>query len=152
MNIKSFVFAACLMTAALAQAQNLQTIKIAPSVQPQLQDVQVDPDAQALRKLEIDNKKLREENARLQQENEALKQRVDGFTSLGGSEVRAYCPDNRTSRNTAGAESNCAAGGYLCDPVSGLCRNSCDTSDMCAANFKCVAQQCISESSLIKND
>ncbi len=114
MNIKSLVFATCLMTASLAHAQNLQTIKLPPS--GQLEAAQVDENAVARRKLEIENQKLREENA-------ALKQRLENFTSLGGSEVHAYCPSKATSRNTAGAETNCAAGGYDCEPVTGLCQD-----------------------------
>jgi hypothetical protein len=143
MNIKSLVFATCLMTASLAHAQNLQTIKLPPP--GQLEAVQVDQNAVAIRKLEIENQKLREENA-------ALKQRIENFTRLGGSEVHAYCPSAATSRNTAGAESNCAAGGYSCEPVTGLCRESCDTSAVCAATFKCVSQRCVPETSLISED
>lgn len=138
MNIKSLVFATCLMTASLAHAQNMQTIKLPPA--GQLEAAQVDENAVARRKLEIENQNLREENA-------ALKQRLENFTSLGGSEVHAYCPSETTSRNTAGAEANCAAGGYTCEPVTGLCRESCETSAACATTFKCVSRQCISEAS-----
>jgi len=139
MNIKSIVFAACLITAALAQAQTLQTIKIAPLAQPAAATAQIDQEALARQKLESENKKLREENA-------ALKQRVENFSNVGGSEVRAYCPVPGISRNTAGAEANCAdAGGYMCEPVSGLCRTSCQTSDMCAGGWTCdtSAQRCV---------
>ena len=138
MNIKSLVFATCLMTTSLAHAQNLQTIKLPPP--GQLEAAQVDENAAAIRKLEIENKKLREENA-------ALRQRLENFTSLGGSEVHAYCPSEATSRNTAGVEANCAAGGYTCEPVTGLCRDSCETSAACATTFKCVSRRCIPESS-----
>ena len=92
----------------------------------------------ARQKLEADNRKLREENERLRQENE-------GFKALGGSQVHAYCPNPGTSRNTAGAESDCKSAGYNCEPVSGLCRTSCQTSDMCAGGFTCDtgAQRCV---------
>jgi len=143
MNIKSLVVAACLVAAPFAHAQNMQTIKLPPA--GQLEAAQVDENAVARRKLEIENQKLREENA-------ALKQRLENFTSLGGSEVHAYCPSETTSRNTAGAEANCAAGGYTCEPVTGLCRESCDTSAACATTFKCVSQRCVPETSLISED
>ena len=143
MNIKSLVFAACLITASLAHAQNLQTIKLPPS--GQLEAAQVDENAAAMRKLEIENRKLREENA-------ALKQRLENFTSLGGSEVHAYCPSKTTSRNTAGAETNCAVGGYECEPVSGLCKTSCTTSgDTCSFGFTCgPSNQCVATASLLE--
>jgi len=145
MNIKSIVFAACLLTAALAQAQTLQTIKIAPLAQPAAATAQIDQEALARQKLESENKKLREENA-------ALKQRLENFTSLGGSEVHAYCPSKTTSRNTAGAETNCAAGGYECEPVSGLCKTSCTTSgDTCSFGFTCgPSNQCVATASLLE--
>jgi len=143
MNIKSLVIAACLMAGSLAHAQSLQTIKLPPP--GQMEAAQVDENAVAIRKLEIENKKLREENA-------ALKQRLDSFTSLGGSEVHAYCADKTTSRNTAGAETNCAAGGYECEPVSGLCKTSCTTSaDTCSLGFTCGgSNQCVATSSQLE--
>ena len=139
MKLKSLVVAACLVAGSLAQGQNLQTIKIAPLAQPATATAQIDQEALARQKLESENKKLREENA-------ALQQRVENFINVGGSEVRAYCPTPGTSRNTAGAEANCAdAGGYMCEPVSGLCRTSCQTSDMCAGGWTCDTgiQQCV---------
>lgn len=139
MKLKSLVVAACLVAASFAHAQTLQTIKIAPLAQPAAAAAQIDQEALARQKLEADNKKLREENA-------ALQQRVENFINVGGSEVRAYCPTPGTSRNTAGAEANCAdAGGYMCEPVSGLCRTSCQTSDMCAGGWTCDTgiQQCV---------
>ena len=66
---------------------------------------------------------------------------------LGGSLVHAYCPagDNTVSRNTAGAETNCAAAGYTCEPVTGQCRTTCQTSDMCSRGFTCDTgrQRCV---------
>ena len=132
---------ACLfVAAAAAQAQTaIQPIKM-QMVQPNVQIAQVKDPALEVARLERENKRLREEN-------EALKKRVDDFTRLGGSEVHAYCPaDNPTlSRNTAGAENDCGAAGYTCEPVSGQCRTSCQTSNMCAAGFTCDtgAQQCV---------
>jgi hypothetical protein len=90
---------------------------------------------------------LKRENARLQAENADLKAQLDGYRVLGGSQVHAYCAagSNTVSKNTAGAESNCANAGYTCEPVSGQCRNSCQTSDMCAGGFTCDTgiQQCV---------
>lgn len=149
MTVKPFVLAACLMTVAFAQAQTLQTIKLAPAVQPQLQAAQLDQEALARQKLEAENRKLRAENERLRQENQALTTRVNNFSALGGSEVHAYCADNLTSRNSAGVESNCGlSGGYTCEQVSGLCHTSCQTSDMCAGGFTCDTgiQQCVNTS------
>jgi regulator of replication initiation timing len=131
---------ACLFAASAAQAQTaIQPIKM-QMVQPNVQIAQVKDPALEVARLERENKRLREEN-------EALKKRVDDFTRLGGSEVHAYCPaeNPNLSRNTSGAENNCGAAGYTCEPVSGLCRTSCQTSDMCAGGFTCDtgAQQCV---------
>jgi len=89
------------------------------------------------------NKKLRDENLRLNEENAALQARVGELTRLGGSEVHAYCPagSNTISRNTAGAESNCALAGYTCEQVSGLCHTSCQSSDMCSVGFLCKIEE-----------
>ena len=142
MKLKVAGLLACLFAASIAGAQNMvpiQQLQVAP--QPVTAAMQIDQEALEKQRLERDNAKLREENA-------ALKQRVDNFTNLGGSEVHAYCPDPsnlHTSRNTAGAESDCTQSGYLCEPVSGLCRTSCQTSNMCAGGFTCETsiQQCV---------
>jgi hypothetical protein len=134
MKASSLILAAALAVASTASAQTMVRPMVAPAI------AQIDTAALEKQKMERENAKLREENA-------ALKQRVDAMTSLGGSQVHAYCPAGSPgiSRNTAGAESNCNQAGYNCEPVSGLCRTSCQTSDMCAANFTCdtAAQQCV---------
>jgi hypothetical protein len=134
MKAASLILAAALAIASTASAQTMVRPMVAPAI------AQIDTAALEKQKMERENAKLREENA-------ALKQRVDAMTSLGGSQVHAYCPAGSPgiSRNTAGAESNCNQAGYNCEPVSGLCRTSCQTSDMCAANFTCdtAAQQCV---------
>ena len=142
MKLKVSALLACLFAVSIAGAQNMvpiQQLQVAP--RPAAAATQIDQQAMEQARLERENAKLREENA-------ALKQRVDNFTSFGGSEVHAYCPTSdalQTSRNTAGAESNCAQSGYLCESVSGLCRTSCQTSDMCAGGFTCDTgiQQCV---------
>jgi hypothetical protein len=99
------------------------------------------------RKLRDENARLVDENARLTDENAALQTRVGDLTRLGGSEVHAYCAagSNTISRNTAGAESNCALAGYSCEQVSGLCRTSCQSSDMCSPGSTCQVedQRCV---------
>ena len=149
MKLSLIVLVVGLAGTAVAAGQNVQSIQMAPVAKPELQAAQVDEQALAMHKLENENRKLREANERLRQENQALNERVTQFSSLGGSEVHAYCPDPGTSRNTAGAETDCRAeGGYNCEPVSGLCRTSCQTSDMCAGGYTCDTgtQQCVNTS------
>lgn len=126
---------------ALAQnARQLQAIKPIQqtAVAPPVANVM---DYQAMHAKEV------EKNRKLRGELDAANGRIGEMTRLGGSLVQAYCPVDQpyTSRNTAGAESNCGAAGYACEPVSGLCRTSCQTSDMCSVGFVCDtgAQQCV---------
>jgi hypothetical protein len=157
MKISRLLVAAGLVAMSLASslvsAQQLQPIQMAPVSKPSLQAITpIDSKASEAHTVEFENQqlrkenaKLREENVRLQAEGEALATRVNNFSSLGGSEVHAYCPNPDTSRNTAGAEADCRGAGYTCEPVSGLCRTSCQTSDMCAGGFTCdtAVQQCV---------
>jgi hypothetical protein len=83
------------------------------------------------------NQKLREANKILRNENNSLKDRITQMTTRGGSLVRAYCPTETTSANTAGAESNCGATGYKCEDVSGLCHKTCSSSDQCVGGYSC---------------
>lgn len=150
MKIRSLFFAAALLGLtglAAAQQMMIKPIKLAPQVSTQtaaqpLQVVETDPEKAALRE---ELRKQRIENRRLEQERAALATQVYDFTALGGSNVHAYCPNPATSRNTSGAENNCAAAGYNCDAVSGLCRNTCQTSDMCTPGFLCcpTKQACV---------
>ena len=140
MKASSLILAVALTIASTASAQTMQAIRPVQLATPATQVAQIDTAAMEKQRMERELAKLREENA-------VLKQRVDAMTSLGGSQVHAYCPAGSPgiSRNTAGAEANCTQAGYNCEPVSGLCRTSCQTSDMCAANFTCDtgAQQCV---------
>jgi hypothetical protein len=54
-----------------------------------------------------------------------------GMDCVGGRCVfpRTFCSDNHTSMNSRGAKNNCNA--YGCDPVTGLCRTVCTSSDQC---------------------
>lgn len=76
--------------------------------------------------------------------NEKLKEalaRIDEMTKRGGSLVRAYCSDDYTSRNTAGAEQKCER--YTCNQVSGLCNQSATSSAMCAPGFNWKDDRCV---------
>lgn len=145
-----------LLAASLAAAQSVQTVQPIQSARPAavvspqaVPPVQAPADAaqhiDRTAQLEAQNRKLREANVALRQENAQLKARLDAMTTRGGSEVRAFCPSNTVSRNTAGDSANCATAGYNCDPVSGLCRTTCQTSDMCAGGFTCdiPAARCV---------
>ncbi len=143
------VLAALLLCAALAawaQHPQLQTIKVNPkALQPiagaqqtgvQSPDLQVNtPEAQLQREMA----ELRRENAKLKAENVQCGQRIANFTVLGGSEVHAYCSAETTSKNTAGASSDC--GRYVCEPVTGQCRTQCTTSDQCGGAYRCDSDQ-----------
>lgn len=82
-------------------------------------------------------KEKREANAKLK---EALA-RIDEMTKPGGSLVRAYCASSDISRNTAGAEENCATTGYVCGEVAGVCKAQCATSNDCAGGYTCDVPQ-----------
>jgi hypothetical protein len=128
-------------------AQSTQATKVA---KPDAVGPMVELDQKAINaQLTKRNKELRAQVVRLKEENASLHARIAEFTKPGGSEVRAFCPTGTTSRNTAGATANCARlGGYTCEAVSGLCRTSCQTTDMCAPGWTCdtAAQQCVNTS------
>lgn len=124
---------ACLALAAMgALAQSIQPMQLKPGI---VAAAQIDRAAI----LEEQNKKLRAENAELKAE-------LESYRAKGGSQVHAYCSDDaKTSHNTAGAEQDCGKSGYMCEPVGGQCRTSCQTSDMCAGGFTCdtSTSQCV---------
>ena len=147
MKLKTMVFAGLFLAASVAMAQGMvappiKTLQVAPAAQPTQLTLNT-PEAIAAREIA----QLKRENARLQAENDQLKAKVQGYSVLGGSQVHAYCAagTNTVSKNTAGAENNCASAGYTCEEVSGLCRTSCQTSNMCAGGFTCDTgiQQCV---------
>ena len=157
MKLRTLAVAALLAFSAAASSQTtmrpVQPIRPMPAPTPATQSAPIEahtPELEAQKKisgLEHDVKRLEAENADLKAKNADLQGQVAGYSILGGSLVHAYCPkDNNTvSKNTAGAQTDCAAAGYTCEPVSGQCRTSCQTSDMCAARFTCdtAIQQCV---------
>jgi hypothetical protein len=139
--LKKLILIACLALS-FAAASSAQ---VQPAVKPLvLQPLQVAPKPelesnlpeQRIARLEAEKRELQEENIRLREQNRQM-------TELGGSQVHAYCPSREISRNTAGAENNCASSGYNCESVSGLCRTTCGTSDDCAVDFNCDRGRCV---------
>lgn len=85
--------------------------------------------------------RTRQQYVGLQQQNQSLRTQIAQMTSQGGSLVRAYCANTTTSRNTAGAQMSCDR--YLCEPVSGLCRNRCSVTAECAPGYYCNDAACV---------
>ncbi len=141
---------ATLLAATFASAQSMpavrpikmQPVQPAPTTQvapAPTEAVQAQPfgPVQTVEGLTAANQKLRAENKALRTENGSLKAKLAALTTPGGSQVRAYCPAATISRNTAGAEADCAATGYKCEDVSGLCHKTCSSSEQCALGYSC---------------
>lgn len=129
MNAKVLLFAVVLsLLAPLAGAQQVATLRrpVETAAAP-AQAAEVDKDAVIAR--------LREKNRALKEENARLQARIDAMTTLGGSEVRAYCASPSESRTTAGASESCGA--YTCNETSGLCRDRCTSSLQCDSTARC---------------
>ncbi|GAB3379932.1 hypothetical protein [Lysobacter fragariae] len=116
-------------------AQNLQAVRPMVAPTPQVNTVQIDY-KQQFEKSQLRNKQLR-------LENEDLRAKLAQWTSKGGSLVHAYCETPTLSRNSAGADSNCATNGYTCEPVSGLCRTMVRSSAECAPGFLMDIDHCV---------
>jgi hypothetical protein len=150
-RIHLFVLAAAaLITPVLSQVVPVQPVQRPadvrpPIVQPQQRDADVRLDTMTMEEAKATiarlNREKRELDARLSKSLADLQQ----MTSRGGSLVRAYCESPILSRNTAGASENCAASGYTCGAVDGLCRKQCTSTSHCAAKFTCDIQaaQCV---------
>jgi len=83
----------------------------------------------------------RSELARVTRELYKANQQIKEMTTLGGSQVLAYCASKTISRTTAGVETNCI--GYLCEASSGMCKTSCTTTQNdCALGYYCDKGQC----------
>lgn len=113
---------AVVLLAAPAGAQNVVRPMVAPS---QINQIQIDYKAQW--------EKERAKNAELRAENARLSAQLQEWTRKGGSLVHAYCATETMSANSTGARNDCAASGYTCEPVSGVCRTSASNSSECAA-------------------
>ena len=113
----------CLLACSPLAAQNVPTVR--PMVAPaNVGAIQVDWKAR--------HDKQVEKNKQLRAENDDLRAQLAAWVGKGGSQVHAYCETETLSRNTAGASNDCAASGYTCESVSGLCRTSAANSSQCA--------------------
>ncbi|MEO5596602.1 MAG: hypothetical protein ABIQ97_05595 [Lysobacteraceae bacterium] len=148
MNRKTVTVALLLCAASIAWAQHpqMQPLKVNPTglqpisgtqqIEAQSTDLQLNtPEAQMKREIA----ELRRENDALKIENAQCGQRIANFTVLGGSEVHAYCSAKSTSKNTAGASSDC--GRYGCEPVTGQCLAVCSDSTQCSVGYSCDSDQ-----------
>lgn len=111
-----------LLVAAPLAAQNATPVR--PMATPNLNVIQVDYKQQW--------EKEREKNQQLRAENASLQSQLAEWTRKGGSQVHAYCEAPTLSVNSAGSRNDCAASGYTCEPVSGLCRTSAANGSECA--------------------
>lgn len=126
-----------LLLAAPLAAQQVQSLQ--PRVAPvQTQGLQIDWKAQF--------EQERAKNQELRRQVDSLQAQLAEWTRKGGSQVHAYCESPTVSRNSAGAVNDCAAGGYTCEPVSGLCRTSAAHTGECApGRVWCVyGNRCVS--------
>lgn len=128
------VVVALVVMAGLAHSQS------APRLRPVIATpIEASPSAESAASLPKDYEALyrkeAERNRSLKGELATLTSRIAELTRPGGSLVQAYCESDALSRNTAGAQNDCSAGGYACEPVSGLCRTTASSSLHCAAGF-----------------
>ena len=154
------IFASALLMAGVgaAQVSSARVIRpgviIAPTEVQPLQQQQApgelnyqDPEAMkaALAKLKKEKRELRSQLATTLADLQNARMTLDEMTRKGGSLVTAQCASRHLSRNTAGAEENCAASGYACEDVSGLCKRMCNVTTDCAHGFVCdtAVSRCI---------
>jgi hypothetical protein len=135
--IRSLCLVALVATVPFAAAQQAPVIR-SVQIQPGAAVNQIDQ-YQICR---ADVERLREKVRKLEEDNAALVLQVRGYREKGGSLVHAYCPAPTTSRTTAGDQQDCAASGYTCEPVSGLCRTSCSVGGDCAVGYTCDTGRC----------
>jgi len=151
----TLVFAGSLLFAGVVHAQyqptpvqnpraQRSTQQVMPAASPTVETAVVDEHA-VNQKLREKVNELKRENDALRAANASLKSQLSEYTSKTGSEVHAYCENPDVSRNTAGASTDCNRSGYVCDAVSGMCKTSCQTTDMCAVGWVCdtPVQQCV---------
>ena len=148
------LLALILVTPATAQMRvpPIQPIVLQPVVAtPQSADLSVEPwmtpetAKKAIEQLRAERSELKTSLADTNTRLAEAVARIDEITKPGGSLVKAYCASRTVSRNTAGAEEDCADSGYACDQVSGLCHRTATNSLMCAANYNWDARtnQCV---------
>ena len=148
------LLALILVTPATAQMRvpPIQPIVLQPVVAtPQSADLSVEPwmtpetAKKAIEQLRAERTELKTNLADTNTRLAEAVARIDEITKPGGSLVKAYCASRTVSRNTAGAEEDCADSGYACDQVSGLCHRSATNSLMCAAgyNYDAESNHCI---------
>lgn len=126
------LLAALVLIAGVLQAQTMTRVRPVALPTP----VAADPSAVSLPKdYQALYQKEAEKNRQLKAEVATLTSRIAEITRPGGSLVQAYCETPTLSRNTAGAQNDCATSGFACEPVSGLCRTSARSSAECAAGF-----------------
>jgi hypothetical protein len=123
-----------LLIAAPLSAQNVGSVR--PMVAPgNVNAIQIDYKQQW--------EKERDKNQQLRNENAQLQSQLAEWTRKGGSLVHAYCETPTLSVTSAGARNDCAASGYGCEPVSGLCRTMVRSSDQCAPGFLMDVDHCV---------
>lgn len=122
-----------LLIAAPLSAQNVSPMR--PMVAPNVNAIQIDY------KTQWDQERAK--NQALRNENASLRAQLEAWTRKGESQVHAYCETPTLSANSAGARNDCAASGYACEPVSGLCRTTARTSNDCAPGFLMNVDRCV---------
>lgn len=122
-----------LLIAAPLYAQNVSSVR--PIATPNISAIQIDYKAKW--------EQERSKNQQLRDENSGLRAQLDAWTRKGGSQVHAYCETPTLSVSSAGARNDCAASGYGCEPVSGLCRTVARTSNDCAPGFLMNVDHCV---------
>lgn len=125
--------ALALLVAGPLSAQTMTGVK--PMATPNINTIQVDYKQQY--------EKEREKNQQLRTQNASLQSQLAEWTRKGGSLVHAYCETPTISANSAGARNDCAASGYACEPVSGMCRTMARSSDDCAPGFLMDVDHCV---------
>jgi len=121
------------LVAAPLSAQNVSSVR--PIATPNISAIQIDYKAKW--------EQERSKNQQLRDENSGLRAQLDAWTNKGGSQVHAYCETPTLSVSSAGARNDCAASGYGCEPVSGLCRTVARSSNDCAPGFLMNVDHCV---------
>ena len=134
-----------------APAQAMPELQVAPPAEALTFDPALTPETAraAISRLQARIRELRGQMGVTLGELQGLRSQLDEMTRAGGSLVRASCASPALSRNSAGAEENCHATGYVCGAVEGLCFRQCTSTSQCAPGFACDigAARCVLPSS-----